>query len=94
MKVCLVYNDDAKEHLIGYCIFCPGCQHYHILDSRWAFNLDLEKPTFTPSLMCNRDFPESRCHSFIKDGNIQFLSDCYHSLANQTVELPENDWSG
>lgn len=30
-----------------------------------------------------------RCHSFVKDGKIQFLSDCSHSLAGQTVELPE-----
>jgi hypothetical protein len=29
------------------------------------------------------------CHSFITDGKIQFLSDCAHSLAGQTVELPE-----
>lgn len=31
------------------------------------------------------------CHSFIKDGRIQFLSDCTHSLAGQTVDLP--DWT-
>lgn len=30
------------------------------------------------------------CHSFIKDGKIQFLGDCTHALANQTVDLP--DW--
>lgn len=29
------------------------------------------------------------CHSFITDGFIQFLSDCTHELAGQTVELPE-----
>jgi len=29
------------------------------------------------------------CHSFINSGRIQFLSDCTHSLANQTVDLPE-----
>ena len=29
-----------------------------------------------------------RCHSFIKDGQIQFLGDCTHSLAGQTVALP------
>lgn len=28
------------------------------------------------------------CHSFITDGRIQFLSDCTHPLAGQTVELP------
>lgn len=29
------------------------------------------------------------CHSFVTDGRIQFLSDCTHSLAGQTVDLPE-----
>jgi hypothetical protein len=31
------------------------------------------------------------CHSFVTDGQIQFLGDCTHSLAGQTVPLP--DWS-
>lgn len=30
------------------------------------------------------------CHSFVTDGRIQFLSDCTHALAGQTVDLP--DW--
>lgn len=29
------------------------------------------------------------CHSFVKDGKIQFLNDSTHALAGQTVELPE-----
>ena len=29
------------------------------------------------------------CHSFITDGKIQFLGDCTHHLAGQTVDLPE-----
>lgn len=32
-----------------------------------------------------------RCHSFVTDGRIQFLSDCAHALAGQTVDLPELD---
>lgn len=28
------------------------------------------------------------CHSFVTDGRIQFLGDCTHKLAGQTVELP------
>jgi len=32
-----------------------------------------------------------RCHSFVTDGRIQFLADCTHALANQTVDLP--DWT-
>ncbi len=29
------------------------------------------------------------CHSFVVDGRIQFLGDCTHALAGQTVDLPE-----
>ncbi len=29
------------------------------------------------------------CHSFIKDGKIQYLSDCTHDLAGKTIELGE-----
>lgn len=28
------------------------------------------------------------CHSFVTDGRIQFLDDCTHALAGQTVALP------
>jgi hypothetical protein len=31
------------------------------------------------------------CHSFVTDGRIQFLDDCTHPLAGQTVDLP--NWS-
>lgn len=30
------------------------------------------------------------CHSFVTDGKIQFLGDCTHALAGQTVDL--EDW--
>ncbi len=31
------------------------------------------------------------CHSFVVDGQIQFLPDCTHALAGQTVPIP--DWA-
>jgi hypothetical protein len=31
------------------------------------------------------------CHSFVTDGQIQFLGDCTHALAGQTVPLPALD---
>jgi hypothetical protein len=37
------------------------------------------------------DFHCQVCHSFVTDGQIQFLSDCTHVLAGQTVPLP--DWT-
>lgn len=34
-----------------------------------------------------------RCHSFVRDGKIEFLSDSTHKLAGQTVDLPPlPDW--
>lgn len=37
-----------------------------------------------------------RCHSFIVDGQWQFLNDCSHSLAGKTVPIPElpAPWNG
>lgn len=29
------------------------------------------------------------CHSYVRDGRIQFLGDCTHALAGQTVDLTE-----
>lgn len=38
----------------------------------------------------DRPGPECyRCHSYITNGQIQFLSDCTHKLAGQTVPLPD-----
>lgn len=35
------------------------------------------------------EWPCMVCHSFVRDGRIQFLSDCTHALAGQTVDLPD-----
>lgn len=81
-----------------YCFFCPGCEGEHVLSSKiHTFNGDVNKPTFSPSVLCtgyikHKDYEYGRkikCHSFIENGRIQFLGDCEHALAGQTVELPE-----
>jgi hypothetical protein len=56
--------------------------------SRWTWNGSFDKPTFAPSLLCNKDYPESRCHSYVTDGRIIFQQDCWHELRGQTVDLP------
>jgi hypothetical protein len=37
------------------------------------------------------DSRPTRCHSYVTDGRIQFLGDCTHAMAGQTVEIPEWD---
>lgn len=63
----------------------------------WSFNGDLNMPTFNPSLLV-REYMDDKvvrvCHSFIRNGQIQFLSDCTHALANLTVNLSEVEQNG
>ena len=86
-------------------IWCPGCDEHHAMPVTkpsngdgvaWAFNGDEERPTITPSILVSSTSPKdgkiyTKCHSFVTDGKIQFLSDSAHALAGQTVELPEVD---
>lgn len=100
MKVGKVF-DQNNEIIPGYFVFdCPGCKCSHWFTSKdytrgiihWDFNGNMEKPTVNPSILVNRGGVNVNmpiCHSFIKDGFIQFLNDCTHHLAGQTVELPE-----
>lgn len=102
----------------GLMFWCPGCdgphriQHGNGPGPRWGWNGNVQKPTFTPSVLVSHDFwtppvtPENFeqwkaqpwaqtkvhhvCHSFVTDGRIQFLGDCTHALAGQTVDIP--DW--
>lgn len=88
-KVIFFNKSDGSGKLPA--IFCPGCKNYHVFDERWIFNSDVDKPTFTPSMLVNQHRPETRCHSFVTDGKIQFLSDCFHELKNTIVDLEDED---
>lgn len=88
----------------GYMLFyCPGCKSGHMVGvsndrgPRWLYNGKPEAPTFTTSVLVSSGdqtidgeyFPRvTHCHSFVTDGRIQFLGDCQHELAGQTVDLP------
>ena len=117
-----------KTTIIGYMFECPGCGDNHVIYTNsqwcsqqpngrpcWGFNGDVDRPTFSPSLLCQglmypsgNQFPNEDeinrmkagenlrslmtprvCHSFIREGKMQFLSDCTHKFAGQTVELPD-----
>lgn len=82
-------TDDGK-----YMVFCAGCGCCHGMDSRWTFNGDFEKPTFTPSFLVGGCLNHTRgkehfgiCHSYVTDGMIRYLDDCTHHLKGQTVPL-------
>lgn len=53
----------------------------------WGFDGNMEKPTFTPSLLRYAHTGSPQCHLFLKNGILEFLSDCQHELAGKSVPL-------
>ena len=106
----------SNDGRAGYNFHCPGCNEAHTVRTEpdgWGFNDDLERPTFSPSILLRSGHFSTRfqpgdecwctwekedgsksgfecaiCHSFVIDGKIQFLGDCTHAMAGQTVDLP------
>jgi hypothetical protein len=79
----------------GSGFWCPGCDSIHVIKTSpggWTFDGNADAPTFSPSILVTgggaRD--KDRCHSFVRAGKIEFLSDCSHALAGKTVDMP--DW--
>lgn len=82
---------------------CLGCDTEHHIQHgaedgpNWGWNGDTERPTFTPSVLVTYSgqdagippAPPAVCHSFVTDGQIQYLGDCTHHLAGQMVALPQ-----
>lgn len=84
MKLLVMDNQGAP----GYVFWCPGCEENHLFSTdRWQFDGNMESPTFNPSLLYPTKKP--RCHLFLHAGKLQFLNDCEHKLAGQTVDLPD-----
>ncbi len=85
----------------GFSHWCPGCEEMHNIavsapngsGARWTFDGNVDRPTFAPSVNIScvdpeGEFPPERCHYFLRGGMLQFLNDCTHKLAGQTVPLP------
>jgi hypothetical protein len=60
----------------------------------WQFNGDLILPSFSPSLLntceMHPDSSRRRCHLHMTLGKINYGADCSHSLAGESVDVP--DW--
>jgi hypothetical protein len=81
--------------------WCQGCEEVHRVQvgsgpgPRWGYNGNPEAPTFSPSVLVTWDGKidgqpvRTVCHTFINDGQVQFLGDCTHALAGQTLPLPD-----
>lgn len=92
-----VSERDGK--VIGYLMRSPGSGAivcFYTKDSGeacyWDFNGNLERPTFSPSMLIHPNGVHCRDHFFVRDGKIEYLSDCEHTLAGKTVDMVEFDF--
>lgn len=78
--------------------WCPGCDDAHRITvdhpDGWTWDGNEQAPTISPSILTWRDWGDKRrCHSFIRAGRWEFLTDSTHALAGQTVPMvPLPDW--
>jgi len=79
---------------------CPACGWHDlpvkviVKENRsWEWNGDLEKPTITPSVrhfhngMPAEGIKPFCCHYYIRNGVFEFLPDCTHDKAGQTIPM-------
>lgn len=94
-------NDHGIKHQ-RLMFVCPGCiainpestgLHSIAVNSTeirpsWTFDGNLELPTLSPSIL-TRHGDDKVCHSFLRAGVFEFLGDCTHNLAGQSVLIPD-----
>lgn len=87
-------------------LWCPGCDDAHRItvdgSDTWTWDGNESAPTISPSILVSshKTFDEEHnvvdtplCHSFVRVGRWEFLADCTHALAGQTVPMvPLPDW--
>ncbi len=94
-----------SQSVLFYCPGCESLHAARVRDGEnrpsWEWNGSLETPTLSPSILVRcgsavdpnfvdeEGDPPRICHSFVTGGLIQFLGDCTHKLAGQTVPLPD-----
>lgn len=103
MKSKLVPVNDHGVHYDCLAFVCPGCDDthsgLHMLpvnttehSPSWDWDGNLEAPTLTPSIL-TKWMGTTVCHSFLRAGVFEFLGDCTHALAGQSVPIPDlPDW--
>lgn len=91
---------DPKYGKGGWRVYCPACQEDHTFEKgRWELSGPEDSPTFTPSMKITVNPTTSKhyqpghattiCHSFVRGGNWDYLSDCTHAMAGKIVPIAD-----
>jgi hypothetical protein len=82
------FNGDGDRPTFNPSVLCRFFR-YAFKPGTPEFEEDLRRAKEAKTKLSGKDMV---CHSFVRDGQIEFLADCTHELAGRTVALP--DWEG
>lgn len=82
---CAAGGPDGYSGILLLPVNCSG-----IGKRSWEFDGNFDSPTLSPSIL-SKGSPgyARRCHSFLKAGVFQFLSDSTHPLTDHFVPIPD-----
>lgn len=90
-----------NKNVADYEFYCPACKTIHYVWTTesemcakpWFLTGTLTKPTINPSLSVIGDIDgkQTKCHFFVWDGKIKYLSDCTHDMKGQIVDMVDID---
>lgn len=83
-----IYGHDRRS----WVVWCPACDTTHMVTDTWTVTEhDDGTLTVDPSILLTQPPTTYRCHSYLRDGVWQYLDDCSHQHAGQSlpmVDLP------
>lgn len=94
-----IMPDNGREVALMFMpgVPCPIMISISGTSPTWRWNGDKKAPTFSPSILTRMPWGEGGGevvnHVFVRDGKIQYLTDCSHEYAGKCIELPKlSEW--
>src|SRR4051794_11599645 len=82
-------STDVETGVVTYLMWCPGCAEEHAADRSQQFDGNRQRPTFKQSILAVSPSTTLICHSFVRNGMWEFLTDSEHKLVGKTVPMVE-----
>ncbi len=81
------WNGNAEKPTFTPSVLVTGRDFTEKGEAEWEAWIDAGSPRLEGGELPQFESADTVCHTFVTDGRIQFLGDCTHALAGQTVDM-------